>query len=128
MGLADQVVFDRYISAITSEAIRYFGGLDLTELAESIAVGANGNDLFGCLSTRYPATWRALSHLSQLTGLEVRYEPVNAKPPVIPVGRSAPEGWRGGEPAGQGVGGGERVIEPQVQEVLRLVANGCGAA
>lgn len=74
-NLNGQIISDEDIPKITSDAIEFFSGFDLSDLANHL--GAIQNDIFGDLPTKYPATWTAFQNLNK--GLNQKYEPIVAK-------------------------------------------------
>ena len=124
MGAAGPVLLDRDMPTITSDAVRFFSEVNLSDLARASAGDIGGADAFSGLPTAYPAAWRALSELSTLEGAESDYPAVPANLPGFAVGRSLPAGWQAGESPSQVLSGMERAIEPPLLRVLRLIKNG----
>lgn len=65
LGLQKPVIDDKDIPVITKQAICFFSGIDLDKLSTQLSF--NNEDPYAKLPSNYPVTWKALSHLCELS-------------------------------------------------------------
>jgi hypothetical protein len=87
-----QVLDDKELRTLTSQAIEFFAEIDLAQLAGELET--RENDPFGALPTKYPVTWEALKQLALGTTRfsDKKYEPLTAELADLPSVEQVVEG------------------------------------